>query len=174
MKSQSFKPLWFFASIGIFCFFIMIFFFVIIIKPSMTSVVRMLEGKIPVQAPIINRGSMDQEARFKAFELLSQDSQTQVSTLSQSSQVQTSSISRDGPWVDSSYSLQSNDETKDLYPINADWPMEIRWKTPIYLRCNNILAAKRRNRFAGIARTSDWTIIVGTGTAFMLYKKKHI
>uniref|UniRef100_A0A2K2CAG9 Uncharacterized protein n=1 Tax=Populus trichocarpa TaxID=3694 RepID=A0A2K2CAG9_POPTR len=75
----------------------------------MTSVVRMLEGKIPVQAPIINRGSMDQEA-----------SQTQVSTLSQSSQVQSSSISRDGPWVDSSYSLQSNDETKDLYPINAD------------------------------------------------------
>uniref|UniRef100_A0A2K2CAE6 Uncharacterized protein n=1 Tax=Populus trichocarpa TaxID=3694 RepID=A0A2K2CAE6_POPTR len=58
----------------------------------MTSVVRMLEGKIPVQAPIINRGSMDQEARFKAFELLSQDSQTQVSTLSQSSQVQSSSI----------------------------------------------------------------------------------
>jgi hypothetical protein len=90
------------------------------LRPSMTSVVRMLEGKIPVQAPIINRGSMDQEARFKAFELLSQDSQTQVSTLSQSSQVQSSSISRDGPWVDSSYSLQSNDETKDLYPINVD------------------------------------------------------
>ncbi|KAL9403761.1 hypothetical protein Peur_000733 [Populus x canadensis] len=90
------------------------------LRPAMSSVVRMLEGKIPVQAPIINRGSMDQEARFKAFELLSQDSQTQVSTLSQSSQVQSSSISRDGPWVDSSYSLQSNDETKDLYPINAD------------------------------------------------------
>jgi len=100
------------------------------LRPAMSSVVRMLEGKIPVQAPIINRGSMDQEARFKAFELLSQDS---VSTLSQSSQVQSRSISRDGPWVDSSYSLQSNDETKDLYPINADWPMEIRWKTPISL-----------------------------------------
>jgi hypothetical protein len=87
------------------------------LRPAMSSVVRMLEGKIPVQAPIINRGSMDQEARFKAFELLSQDS---VSTLSQSSQVQSRSISRDGPWVDSSYSLQSNDETKDLYPINVD------------------------------------------------------
>jgi len=36
-------------------------------------VARMLEGKIPVQAPIINRSSMDQEARFKAFEPLSQD-----------------------------------------------------------------------------------------------------
>ncbi|KAG6790370.1 hypothetical protein POTOM_006523 [Populus tomentosa] len=90
------------------------------LRPAMSSVVRMLEGKIPVQAPIINRGSMDQEARFKAFELLSQDSQTQVSSLSQSSQMQSSSISRDGPWVDSSYSLQSNDETKDLYPINVD------------------------------------------------------
>ncbi|KAJ7014561.1 hypothetical protein NC653_004005 [Populus alba x Populus x berolinensis] len=92
----------------------------------MSSVVRMLEGKIPVQAPIINRGSMDQEARFKAFELLSQDSQTQVSTLSQSSQMQSSSISRDGPWVDSSYSLQSNDDAKDLYPIHVDSTMEIR------------------------------------------------
>ncbi|KAJ6966282.1 LRR receptor-like serine/threonine-protein kinase [Populus alba x Populus x berolinensis] len=96
------------------------------LRPAMSSVVRMLEGKIPVQAPIINRGSMDQEARFKAFELLSQDSQTQVSTLSQSSQMQSSSISRDGPWVDSSYSLQSNDDAKDLYPINVDSTMEIR------------------------------------------------
>lgn len=90
------------------------------LRPAMSSVVRMLEGKIPVQAPIINRGSMDQEARFKAFELLSQDSQTQVSSLSQSSQMQSSSISRDAPWVDSSYSLQSNDAAKDLYPINVD------------------------------------------------------
>ncbi|KAJ6950007.1 LRR receptor-like serine/threonine-protein kinase [Populus alba x Populus x berolinensis] len=53
-------------------------------------------------------------------ELVDKDSQTQVSSLSQSSQMQSSSISRDGPWVDSSYSLQSNDAAKDLYPINVD------------------------------------------------------
>ncbi|KAG5254871.1 LRR receptor serine/threonine-protein kinase [Salix suchowensis] len=56
----------------------------------MSSVVRMLEGNIPVKAPIINHGGTDQEARFKAFQLLSQESQTQVSTSSQSSEVQRS------------------------------------------------------------------------------------
>ncbi|KAF9666675.1 hypothetical protein SADUNF_Sadunf16G0253400 [Salix dunnii] len=89
------------------------------LRPPMSSIVRMLEGNIPVEAPIINHGSMDQEARFKAFQLLSQDSQTQVSTSSQSSEVQRSR-SRDGPWIDSSYSPQSQDETKDLYPISID------------------------------------------------------
>jgi hypothetical protein len=29
--------------------------------------------------------------------------------------------------------------------------VEIRRKPPIYLGCNNIMAAKRRNRFAGLA-----------------------
>ncbi|KAB5521335.1 hypothetical protein DKX38_025654 [Salix brachista] len=89
------------------------------LRPLMSSVVRMLEGNIPVKAPIINHGGTDQEARFRALELLSQDSQTQVSTSSQSSEVQRSR-SRDGPWIDSSFSLQSQDETKDLYPISID------------------------------------------------------
>ncbi|KAG5254842.1 LRR receptor serine/threonine-protein kinase [Salix suchowensis] len=77
------------------------------LRPLMSSVVRMLEGNIPVKAPIINHGGTDQEARFKAFQLLSQESQTQVSTSSQSSEVQRSR-SRDGPWIDSSYSLPIN------------------------------------------------------------------
>ncbi|KAJ6298241.1 hypothetical protein OIU76_019394 [Salix suchowensis] len=89
------------------------------LRPLMSSVVRMLEGNIPVKAPIISHGGTDQEARFRALELLSQDSQTQVSTSSQSSEVQRSR-SRDGPWIDSSFSLQSQDETKDLYPISID------------------------------------------------------
>ncbi|KAJ6753908.1 hypothetical protein OIU79_026691 [Salix purpurea] len=89
------------------------------LRPLMSSVVRMLEGNIPVKAPIINHGSTDQEARFKAFQLLSQDSQTQASTSSQISEVQRSR-SRDGPWIDSSFSLQSQDETKDLYPFSMD------------------------------------------------------
>ncbi|CAK7351861.1 unnamed protein product [Dovyalis caffra] len=82
------------------------------LRPSMSSVVRMLEGKIPVQAPTINRGSLSQEARFKAFDLLSQDSQTHVSTFSQSSHVHRS-ISKDGSWIASSSSFQIKDETKE-------------------------------------------------------------
>ncbi|XP_020538911.1 probable LRR receptor-like serine/threonine-protein kinase At1g53440 isoform X2 [Jatropha curcas] len=98
------------------------------LRPSMSSVVSMVEGKIPVQAPIIKRGSVDQDARFKAFEILSQDSQTHISSFSQDSQAQRS-ISMDGPWVDSSISLPSNDVSqdhsssrllKDLYDVKLE------------------------------------------------------
>ncbi|XP_011002771.1 PREDICTED: probable LRR receptor-like serine/threonine-protein kinase At1g53430 [Populus euphratica] len=98
------------------------------LRPSMSSAVKMLEGQIPVQAPIVKRSTMDQDARFKAFELLSHDSQTHVSNGSQSSQIQ-KSISMDGPWMDSEFSIQSKDEIidssstkllKDLYDVNLD------------------------------------------------------
>ena len=79
------------------------------LRPLMSSAVSMIEGQIPVQAPIVKRGTMNEEARFKAFELLSQDSQTHVSNTSQSSLVQ-KSISMDGPWMDSEISTQSMDE----------------------------------------------------------------
>lgn len=82
------------------------------LRPSMSSVVSMLEGKIPVQAPIVKRGSKDEEMRFKAFEILSQDSQTRASSVSEDSREQRG-VSMDGPWVDSSVSLSSKDETKD-------------------------------------------------------------
>ncbi|KAK3198582.1 hypothetical protein Dsin_021997 [Dipteronia sinensis] len=82
------------------------------LRASMSSVVSMLEGKVPVQAPIIKRCSDNQDARFKAFEILSQDSQSMVSTFSQESHSQRSS-SMDGPWRDSSVSLQTTDETRD-------------------------------------------------------------
>ncbi|GKV05084.1 hypothetical protein SLEP1_g17128 [Rubroshorea leprosula] len=55
------------------------------LRPSMSSVVSMIEGKIAVQAPIIKRSNMspDSQARFKAFEKLSKDSQNHVSTFLQ-------------------------------------------------------------------------------------------
>ncbi|RVW59332.1 putative LRR receptor-like serine/threonine-protein kinase [Vitis vinifera] len=74
--------------------------------------VSMLEGKIAVQAPIVKKSSMNQDMRFKAFEKLSQDSQSHVSAFSQESQVQ-GSISMNGPWIDSSVSLTSREDTRD-------------------------------------------------------------
>ncbi|TXG66678.1 hypothetical protein EZV62_007953 [Acer yangbiense] len=98
------------------------------LRPSTSVVVSMLEGKVPVQTPIILYSSDYQDARFKAFEILSQDNQTRVTTFSQENQSQ-SSMSMDGPRKDSSVSLQTTDETreyssssmlrdKDLYDIN--------------------------------------------------------
>lgn len=78
----------------------------------MSSVVSMLEGKIAVQTPIIKRSETNPDARFKAFEKLSQDSQTHVSTWLHDSQMQRG-MSMDGPWIDSSVSLQSKDEIRD-------------------------------------------------------------
>ncbi|CAN4096958.1 unnamed protein product [Withania somnifera] len=96
------------------------------LRPSMSSVVSMLEGKLPVQAPLVKRTTSDDEMRFKSFEKLSHDSQTtQVSTYSQDSQVE----SMNAPWSDSSVSaLGGKDENftsssrllPDLYNVNID------------------------------------------------------
>ncbi|KAB2043831.1 hypothetical protein ES319_D01G046600v1 [Gossypium barbadense] len=80
------------------------------LRPLMSSVVSMIEGKAPVQAPLIKRKDADQDARFKAFEMLSHDSQTNVSTFSHDSQAPRSTV-MDGPWTDSSMSIP--DETRD-------------------------------------------------------------
>ncbi|KAK4285846.1 hypothetical protein QN277_002486 [Acacia crassicarpa] len=77
------------------------------LRPSMSSVVSMLEGKAPIQAPINKH--KDQDARFKAFEMLSYDSQTSITPQSQTSMEQRDK-SMDGPWVDSSISLSSKDD----------------------------------------------------------------
>ena len=99
------------------------------LRPSMSSVVGMIEGKIPVQAPIIKRSSADQDARFKAFEILSHDSQTHISNCSQDSHQVQKSMSMDGPWIDSSISLPSKDDSQehassrlqqDLYDVNLE------------------------------------------------------
>ncbi|KAL3633887.1 hypothetical protein CASFOL_022649 [Castilleja foliolosa] len=91
------------------------------LRPPMSSLVSMLKGKTKVQAPLVKRGAMDEDVRFKAFEVLSQDSQTRVSIMSQDSR-------EHGPWIDSSVS--SKDETgdhsmaskllPDLYNVNLD------------------------------------------------------
>ncbi|KAF6173275.1 hypothetical protein GIB67_026970 [Kingdonia uniflora] len=74
------------------------------LRPSMSAVVSMLDGKIPVQAPLVNRHLEGDEARFRAFEQLSQDSQTQ-------------SHSMEGPIeglrIDSSVSLASKDKSRE-------------------------------------------------------------
>ncbi|KAK7313164.1 hypothetical protein VNO77_37639 [Canavalia gladiata] len=80
------------------------------LRPTMSSVVSMLEGKTPIQAPIIKRSEHNHDARFKAFELLSQDSQTLVSSVYSQESIEHRNKSVDGPWVDSSISLASKDD----------------------------------------------------------------
>ncbi|KAF9618119.1 hypothetical protein IFM89_000235 [Coptis chinensis] len=98
------------------------------LRPAMSAVVSMLEGHSPVQAPLVVRGSMTDHLRLKAFEKLSQDSQTQSSLYSHDSQTQ--EITMDGPWADSSISVPVKEETKsdsctskllpDLYDVKVD------------------------------------------------------
>ncbi|XP_042024419.1 probable LRR receptor-like serine/threonine-protein kinase At1g53440 [Salvia splendens] len=78
------------------------------LRPSMSSAVRMLEGKIPVQAPIVKKSGTDEDMRFKAFEILSQDSQSRATTQSEESREQRG-VSMDGPWVDTSTSITKNE-----------------------------------------------------------------
>ncbi|CAM8992052.1 unnamed protein product [Rhodiola kirilowii] len=84
------------------------------LRPAMSLVVKMLEGKAPIQAPLVQRTTFEQDMRFKAFERLSQDSQTHISSVSDESAVQ-KTISVDGPWIDSSLSIPG----KDLGPLEA-------------------------------------------------------
>ncbi|KAG7957007.1 hypothetical protein I3843_11G153300 [Carya illinoinensis] len=100
------------------------------LRPSMSSVISMLDGKIAVQAPIIKRSETNPDARFRAFEKRSQDSQTHISSSSQDSRshMRRGISMEDGPWIDSSISLPSKDDTrdhsssskllKDLYDVN--------------------------------------------------------
>ncbi|XP_058100954.1 probable LRR receptor-like serine/threonine-protein kinase At1g53440 [Magnolia sinica] len=46
------------------------------LRPAMSAVVSMLEGKIEVPAALVKRSSRSENLRFKAFEKLSQDNQT--------------------------------------------------------------------------------------------------
>ncbi|KAH7845147.1 hypothetical protein Vadar_024910 [Vaccinium darrowii] len=101
------------------------------LRPSMSSAVSMLEGKLPIQATLIKRTTVNEEMRFKAFERLSQDSQTQgSSTISKESRVQRS-ISMFAPSsIDTSVSIPSkNDDSdhssssnllQDLYDVNME------------------------------------------------------
>lgn len=96
------------------------------LRPPMSSVVKMLEGKIPVQPPMVKLTPGNPDLRFKAFDMVSHDSQTQVSTISADSQGPRS-ISTDRPWVDTSVydetQVSTSSEAKllpDLYDVNID------------------------------------------------------
>lgn len=66
----------------------------------MSTVVSMLEGQTAIGNLPMKSASSSEDWRFKAFERLSQDGQSQ-------------SMSMDGPWIDSSVSLRSKEETSD-------------------------------------------------------------
>lgn len=98
------------------------------LRPPMSTVVSMIEGKKKVEAPTVSRTTTDEDMRFKAFEKLSQDSQSH--TFSQESRAERS-MSMDGPWIDTSMSFQSKDTDvhnptskskllPDLYDVNID------------------------------------------------------
>ncbi|KAK4803507.1 hypothetical protein SAY86_003324 [Trapa natans] len=87
------------------------------LRPSMSSVVGMLEGKIAIEVPLIKRNTMEPDPRFRAFGGLSHDSQTQTHASSSSLDTQQlpGSMSMDGPWIDSTISLpNTGDDQKQL------------------------------------------------------------
>ncbi|XP_044474274.1 probable LRR receptor-like serine/threonine-protein kinase At1g53430 isoform X2 [Mangifera indica] len=71
------------------------------LRPSMSSIVSMLEGKSAIEAPIIKRNTDNNDTRFKALEIISQNSQNHFTTFSHGS--------HEGPWPGSSTSLQTRD-----------------------------------------------------------------
>ncbi|KAK3428065.1 hypothetical protein EUGRSUZ_F04177 [Eucalyptus grandis] len=81
------------------------------LRPPMSTVVSILEGNSPIQAPIIKRSATNPNPRFRAFERLANDIQTNVSTFSQDTHLVPGSMSIEGPWIDSSASFRSKDET---------------------------------------------------------------
>ncbi|KAJ9562796.1 hypothetical protein OSB04_007956 [Centaurea solstitialis] len=70
------------------------------LRPTMSSVVKMLEGKIPVQPLMVKRGAGNPDIRFKAFDMVSQDNQTQVSTISTDSLGLRSMSTDGGPCIE--------------------------------------------------------------------------
>ncbi|KAK1404912.1 Protein kinase domain-containing protein [Heracleum sosnowskyi] len=70
------------------------------LRPSMSAVVSMLQGKEKVEAPIFTRTTTNESMKFKAFEKHSHDSH--------------SSSSVEGAWADSSISIPSKDTSKLL------------------------------------------------------------
>ncbi|KAL2331313.1 hypothetical protein Fmac_018894 [Flemingia macrophylla] len=92
------------------------------LRPPMSSVVSMLEGKTAIQAPIFISSDSAQDARFKAFEMLSHDSQTHVSSAVSQDSIEQISKSMGGPWADSSISIPSiiDTSTNKLIPSSND------------------------------------------------------
>ncbi|KAI3769368.1 hypothetical protein L6452_00469 [Arctium lappa] len=51
------------------------------LRPPMSSIVKMLDGKIPVQPPTVHKLQASPDMSFKTFDMVSYDSQTQASTV---------------------------------------------------------------------------------------------
>ncbi|KAL1821386.1 hypothetical protein ACET3Z_016255 [Daucus carota] len=78
------------------------------LRPSMSAVVSMLQGKQKVEAPTFTRNAKNDSMMFKAFEKYSHDS---------------NSLSSMEGWADSSISLPSRDTSKlleDIYDVNIE------------------------------------------------------
>ncbi|GAB2284351.1 hypothetical protein Dimus_018807 [Dionaea muscipula] len=82
------------------------------LRPKMSSVVSMILGEIPVQAPKVTQGATREGLRFKAFEMPSQDQVSEISMSSIPSEAGRS-ISIDGPWINSSTPTVSKDEQQE-------------------------------------------------------------
>ncbi|XP_039170385.1 probable LRR receptor-like serine/threonine-protein kinase At1g53440 [Eucalyptus grandis] len=81
------------------------------LRPPMSSVVSMLEGKSAIQAPIIKCAATNPDPRFRAFERLGNNNQSNVSTFYQDAHPVLGSMSIEGPWINSSASSRSEDKT---------------------------------------------------------------
>ncbi|KAK1404905.1 LRR receptor serine/threonine-protein kinase [Heracleum sosnowskyi] len=79
------------------------------LRPSMSAVVSMLQGKKKVEAPVFTRTTTNESMMFKAFERYSHDSHS-VSSM-------------EGAWADSSISIPSKDTSKlleDMYDVDVE------------------------------------------------------
>lgn len=81
------------------------------LRPLMSSVVSMLEGKTSVQVPLVKRNAAERDAKFKAFERLTHDSQSDFSSYSHESHQ--AGVSVDAPWNDSSASHVGKDDDQN-------------------------------------------------------------
>ncbi|XP_039162723.1 probable LRR receptor-like serine/threonine-protein kinase At1g53430, partial [Eucalyptus grandis] len=82
------------------------------LRPPMSSVVSMLEGKSALPAPIIRCTATNPDPRLRAFERLANDSQTNVSTFSEDNDQVPGSMSIQGPGIDSSAYFTSKEESR--------------------------------------------------------------
>ncbi|KAL5725879.1 hypothetical protein ACHQM5_008968 [Ranunculus cassubicifolius] len=81
------------------------------LRPAMSSVVKMLEGQIPVQAPIVMGSSVTQESTSEVVEPTAPRSNT-------SSEHSVQGISLNGPSIYPSLSLSGEEEIKGDSPTN--------------------------------------------------------
>ncbi|MCL7051595.1 hypothetical protein MKW94_005889, partial [Papaver nudicaule] len=82
------------------------------LRPLMSTVVSMLEGRTPVQeSHVIRSGSRVDDTRSRTSERITYDNQTQMSTFSQESALLDSKSSMEDPWqFDSTVSYCSEDD----------------------------------------------------------------